>query len=182
MAVGAAVGAASTAATEALLAGANTSLNVWGIVWVDDARCGEVPTCAPIDGETTLRLPTGQLVQAVAAEGAPAPVEIAVARRAPADAAACPANALKLRGTQHRETCACSAEMTRGGRVWGSGPYTDDANLCRAAVHAGVIPASGGLVNFAVVGGGDAYAGSTRHGISTSDYGPWPGGGDREVP
>ncbi|MEO0974301.1 MAG: LCCL domain-containing protein, partial [Pseudomonadota bacterium] len=178
VALGAAIGLASTGVTEAVLEGVNTSINIWGIFWVDDASCGTVPTYTAIDGETQLRLATGQLVQATAAP--PAQVSqtrtLAGVRSPTAEAiSSCPSNAVKLRNTGHSATCSCSAAMTQGGQVWGSGPYTDDSNLCRAAVHAGVIPATGGAVAFEVVSGLPAYQGSVRHGVTSSSYGTWPG-------
>ncbi|MEO0975085.1 MAG: LCCL domain-containing protein [Pseudomonadota bacterium] len=89
----------------------------------------------------------------------------------PQSAPPCPASAVKLRNTNHRATCSCSADMVHGGRVWGNGPYTDDSNICRAAVHAGVIPPSGGPVAFAVVPGRPSFTGRTRNGITSSAYG-----------
>jgi LCCL domain len=62
------------------------------------------------------------------------------------------------------------------GRVWGTDVYTDDSSLCTAAVHAGLITlAGGGSVIIEIVAGQGAYAGSTRNGVSTLDYGGWPG-------
>ena len=42
--------------------------------------------------------------------------------------------------------CSCTAEATQAGSVWGSDLYTDDSAICRAALHAGMIEASGGTV------------------------------------
>ncbi|MEO1573739.1 MAG: LCCL domain-containing protein [Pseudomonadota bacterium] len=88
--------------------------------------------------------------------------------------AACPSTAQKLRGTSAAVICLCSASQTKGGRVWGSNPYTDDSNVCRAAVHAGVIPAGGGTIRFQPAAGQSSFAGSTRSGVTTSRYGAWP--------
>jgi hypothetical protein len=41
--------------------------------------------------------------------------------------------------------CRCSAS-DGSGTVWGTDYYTDDSRLCAAAVHAGAIPASGGII------------------------------------
>ena len=60
------------------------------------------------------------------------------------------------------------------GSVWGTDVYTADSSICTAAVHAGLIdPAEGGPVAFEVVAGEDAYEGSTAHGVTTRDYGPY---------
>jgi LCCL domain len=62
------------------------------------------------------------------------------------------------------------------GRVWGTDVYTDDSSLCTAAVHAGQITlAGGGTVVIEMLAGQGAYAGSTRNGVTTLEYGGWPG-------
>lgn len=180
VAVGAVVAIASTAATEALLAGVNTNLNVWGIFWVDDTSCGTVPSYAPVDGSTELRLPTGQLVQAdpnaaVVTAAAAGGTSSSAAYPSSAPIAQCPETAQSLRGSGQSVTCSCTQAQAGNGNVWGTGPYTDDSSVCRAAVHAGVIPASGGPIQFEIVGGHSAYAGSTSNGVTTISYGAWPG-------
>jgi hypothetical protein len=63
-----------------------------------------------------------------------------------------------------------------GGFVWGSDIYTSDSSLAIAAVHAGVLKAGQtGFVRVRIVRPLSAYAGTTRHGITTTPYGPWPG-------
>ena len=60
------------------------------------------------------------------------------------------------------------------GAVWGTDLYTSDSAICMAAQHRGVIaPGAGGLVQVLVLGRQDAFAGSVRGGISSSDYGAW---------
>ena len=68
-------------------------------------------------------------------------------------------------------TCSCAAGAATGS-VWGSDIYTTDSSICGAAVHAGVIPASGGKVTVSSAPGCQTYAGTTRNGITTSDW--WP--------
>lgn len=70
-------------------------------------------------------------------------------------------------------TCTCSAEAARSGAVWGSGTYTTDSRICRAAVHAGVIPADGGVVGVEPAPGQRSYASETHNGITTQPFGPW---------
>jgi hypothetical protein len=173
-AAGAAVGVATTAATEGLLAAVNTDLNVWGVFWVDDATCGPVQAHPPLDETGRVRLPTGEIVRAT---GSPVVARTA-GRTAPRGDApgACPTTARALRGTGGSLACVCLPAQTAGGRVWGSGPYTDDSRICRAAVHAGAIPASGGTVRVTATAGQGAYQGSLRNGIATDPYGAWPGG------
>jgi hypothetical protein len=68
--------------------------------------------------------------------------------------------------------CRCSAS-DGSGTVWGTDYYTDDSRLCAAAVHAGAIPASGGIVGVQTRPGRSSYLGTVRNGIETNDYGQW---------
>jgi len=70
-------------------------------------------------------------------------------------------------------SCTCTAALAAQGTVWGTDVYTDDSALCRAAVHAGIIPAAGGAVRVRVVPGRQSYPGSTRNGVQSQDYGAW---------
>lgn len=91
---------------------------------------------------------------------------------------ACPTTATALRGSGETVECSCTQEAASVGNVWGSGPYTDDSRICRAAVHAGVIDAAGGDVSFTVSDGLDEYSGSNENGIETRDYGEFSGSYD----
>jgi hypothetical protein len=70
-------------------------------------------------------------------------------------------------------TCMCDAQAMQEDPVWGTDIYTDDSGLCRAAVHAGAIPAAGGLVTVERTAGRQLYTGSSRNGIRSSDYGAY---------
>src|SRR5262245_392156 len=60
--------------------------------------------------------------------------------------------------------------------VYGTDVYTDDSSVCTAAVHAGRITlAGGGSVTIEIRPGQSSYTSSTRNGITSSSYGPWPG-------
>ena len=62
------------------------------------------------------------------------------------------------------------------GTVWGTGVYTSDSPLATAVVHAGVLKVGQtGVVKVTIVPAQDAYQGSTQNGVTTSEYGPWPG-------
>lgn len=76
-----------------------------------------------------------------------------------------------FRGQSESLTCACAAEATRSGTVWGTLTYTADSRLCRAALHAGAVTVGGGNVTVVPEAGRDAYIGSSRNGVRTSDYG-----------
>jgi hypothetical protein len=68
-------------------------------------------------------------------------------------------------------TCTCSGAATRDGAVWGTDVYTDDSRLCRAALHAGAIGPDGGPVTVVRSEGRPLYVGSSRNGVTSSDYG-----------
>jgi len=78
----------------------------------------------------------------------------------------------RMPGGQDVYVCSCAAGAPAGS-VWGSGPYTDDSNICSAATHAGIIGGGGGNVRVLAAPGLQSYRGSAWNGISTSDYGPW---------
>ncbi len=82
---------------------------------------------------------------------------------------ACPVNATGYR-IGAAVSCGCPAGIASGA-VWGSGPYTADSIMCRAAVHAGVIGSRGGPVRVLVQGPRPGFAGSTRNGVATSNWG-----------
>ncbi|MBL9111636.1 MAG: hypothetical protein JNM74_20300 [Myxococcales bacterium] len=68
----------------------------------------------------------------------------------------------------------CAADAS--GSVWGTDVYTDDSDPCRAAVHAGQLaPATAGRVNGYIAPPLGHYRGSTRGGVTSLDYGAWPG-------
>ncbi|MGZ6095348.1 MAG: LCCL domain-containing protein, partial [Polyangiales bacterium] len=66
----------------------------------------------------------------------------------------------------------CPPGCKSGGSVWGSGPYTSDSSICRAAIHAGVITDDdGGKVTLKISAGEKSYTGSKKNGVKTEDYG-----------
>jgi hypothetical protein len=87
----------------------------------------------------------------------------------------CPSNASEYRDTDVMIECACTAEAASSGPVWGTGTYTDDSRVCRAALHAGVIGPDGGDVGFTPTDGQESYQGSTQNGVDSNDYGRWSG-------
>lgn len=86
--------------------------------------------------------------------------------------AACPGNMQAVTGSL---TCHCSPEAVTSGSVWGTGTYTNDSALCRAALHAGAVGGQGGTVTAVAVGDPGRYTGSTANGVTTNDYGAWRG-------
>ncbi len=66
---------------------------------------------------------------------------------------------------------------TSGGTIWGTGVYTGDSRLSVAAVHAGVLrDGESGVVKVTILAGDSRYLGSSRNGVSSYDYGPYPFG------
>lgn len=54
--------------------------------------------------------------------------------------------------------------------VYGSGMYTDNSSVCRAAIHSGaIIDTEGGIVEVRIEPGKKNYLGSSRHNIETLD-------------
>ena len=61
------------------------------------------------------------------------------------------------------------------GQVWGTDTYTRDSVLGAAAVHAGLVkPGETAVLRLVVVAPLPAYPGSTRNGVTTSDYADFP--------
>jgi hypothetical protein len=67
----------------------------------------------------------------------------------------------------------CPAGCDASGATWGTDVYTGDSAICRAAIHAGAAPATGGVVTVRLEPGRPAYRGTMRHGVQSSDYGSY---------
>lgn len=64
---------------------------------------------------------------------------------------------------------------TAEGQIWGTDTYTRDSALGAAAVHMGLLkPGATGVLRVTIVPALDKYPGSTRHGVTTSDYAAFP--------
>jgi hypothetical protein len=59
--------------------------------------------------------------------------------------------------------------------IWGTDTYTDDSSICLAAVHAGKVTIAGGTVTIEIKPGQASYTGSTRNGVTSSNYNVWQG-------
>ena len=58
-----------------------------------------------------------------------------------------------------------------GSSVWGSGPYTDDSDFDRAAVHAGLVAVGQtGVIEPYAIGNYPNYSGTTQNGVSTANW------------
>ncbi len=61
------------------------------------------------------------------------------------------------------------------GQVWGTDTYTRDSALSAAAVHCGLLKVDEtAVLRVTVAAALDSYPGTTRHGVTTSDYGNFP--------
>lgn len=78
----------------------------------------------------------------------------------------------RLQGNESRlaQPCRCPDGGRTYETVWGSGPYTSDSAICRAALHAGMITAAGGLVHVVAEPGLERYSGSTRNEVTTQGW------------
>lgn len=62
------------------------------------------------------------------------------------------------------------------GAVWGTDVYTSDSTLAVAAFHAGKVrPGERKMVRVSIVQPPPGFQGSTRNGVSSAAYGPYPG-------
>lgn len=85
--------------------------------------------------------------------------------------AGCSYNANEIRAEIGTATSvACPAGCGEGGTLWGTDVYTGDSGICKAAIHAGLIAATGGTVVVVLDPGRPAYRGSLRNGIRSNDY------------
>lgn len=58
------------------------------------------------------------------------------------------------------------------GSVWGTDLYTLDSRLAAAAVHAGILKdGETGVVKVSILAGKPSYKGSSRNGVTSSDWG-----------
>jgi hypothetical protein len=86
----------------------------------------------------------------------------------------CPQNMVALRGATAALTCVCAAGIVSA-TVWGDeNAYTDDSDICTAAVHAGVITSqAGGMIRVTPRPGLVSYPASSANGVTTLAYGAW---------
>lgn len=68
-------------------------------------------------------------------------------------------------------SCTCPASPSERSPVWGTGTYSNDSYICKAAIHAGAIDRSGGRVAIEILPDQLSYEGSLHNGISTMAYG-----------
>ena len=85
-------------------------------------------------------------------------------------------NFMSYRGLDGMQiSCSCGTGSSSSGTAWGTDLYTDDSTVCAAAVHAGVISDSGGVVKVTIQPGQSSYTSSTRNGVTSHSWGSWGG-------
>jgi len=95
----------------------------------------------------------------------------------------CPDTMAAYAGSSERLACLCTGESAlRAATVWGSGPYTADSGLCRAALHASAIPITGGELQVVMGPGQPSYTPSLQNGVQTREFGAFRGGFSFEGP
>jgi hypothetical protein len=90
---------------------------------------------------------------------------------APTRPGECPARWRDVPNHQATAETTCDCYTTNTGAVWGNRTYTADSNICRAAMHAGAIPASGGKVTVRRAPGCDQYPEFVANGVYASAWG-----------
>ncbi len=87
---------------------------------------------------------------------------------------ACPHNMKNRNSAGPGGVLSCFCPGNARGSVWGSGRYTTDSSVCRAARHAGAIGPGGGMVRISMLGGCPSFVGTTRNGVRTGRWGSYP--------
>ena len=87
-----------------------------------------------------------------------------------------PADVARSGAVGDRFLATCRRDCDAESYLFGTDIYTDDSLICLAAIHAGVLTATGGRCVITIEPGQDRYAGSTRNGVESLD---WEDGGDR---
>lgn len=88
--------------------------------------------------------------------------------------AGCSFNSTQLQGGVGQVfQVACPPGCEQTGGLWGTDVYTGDSTICGAAIHAGAIPRTGGVVSVQIQPGRPAYRGSIRYGVQSYDYGQY---------
>lgn len=69
-------------------------------------------------------------------------------------------------------SCTCPASPNERSPIWGTGTYSGDSYICKAALHAGAINRSGGRVAIQMMPDQQSYSASVRNDITSLSYGP----------
>jgi outer membrane protein OmpA-like peptidoglycan-associated protein len=170
-------------------ASTRTPGEVWGslVYTTDSSLCAAAVHAGAVDrrgGEVTIILMPGRRAYRGSARNGITssaygewPSSFRFAGVAPPDPSLCPESiAEREDGGAGPLSCTCPSEQTMRGNVWGTGIYTSDSAICRAALHVGAITRAGGRVTVVPEPGQDSYRGSTRNGVQAGSWEePWEG-------
>lgn len=99
---------------------------------------------------------------------------LAAAMPALAQSSPCPANMTSYYNLPNGGSIKCTCPAAASGRaLWGTDRYTVDSDVCRAAVHAGAVPAAGGEATVTLAEGCPIFRGAPKNGVLSSNYGPY---------
>jgi hypothetical protein len=84
----------------------------------------------------------------------------------------CPHTGEGMPADEQPFSCWCSPTDVLQGDVWGSGVYSADSVLCRAAVHAGALTLNGGIATLRMEPGLAGYDGSVQNTVKSAQHGP----------
>ena len=84
----------------------------------------------------------------------------------------CPSSFSMHNGSTLSILCYCNSG-TSVSSIWGTGIYTSDSGICNAAIHAGAIDTSGGMVLVKGAKGQASYTGTMQNGVSSKDFGSY---------
>ncbi|MBI5766346.1 MAG: choice-of-anchor C family protein [Verrucomicrobia bacterium] len=74
------------------------------------------------------------------------------------------------------QTFSFAVTGSTSGSVWGTDIYTDDSNVAKAAVHAGVVAVGETkTVAITILPGQSGYPATTRNGVASASWGAWSG-------
>ena len=104
---------------------------------------------------------------------AAAPAQPAAAAGGVAQGGACPSTIGGFANAATTNEFSCTCPASTSGSVYGTGIYTTDSNLCRAALHAGAITAAGGAIKAKRAPGCAKYVGTAANGVSTTSWGSY---------
>jgi hypothetical protein len=73
-------------------------------------------------------------------------------------------------GTKYKVQC---PQLCTNGSLWGSGPYTADSSVCKAAIHAGALKPAGGETTVVIRGSQEKFDGSSKNGVTSAGWGKY---------
>lgn len=69
-------------------------------------------------------------------------------------------------------SCTCPSNPSESSPIWGTGVYSGDSRICKAAIHAGAMDRTGGRVAIQTMADQPSYEASTHNGVTSLSYGP----------